>query len=101
MGLGSPAPSVGRGRDEMGVVSRSMNMVGKFAVVGVIAAAGLLVGGCKSDSTPTTKTKTTTTQSSAASPAASDSGKVIPVNTMCPVGKHSFDATSRTAENTR
>ena len=82
-------------------------MVGKFAVVGVIAAAGLMLGGCKCDCNKVeSKAETTTAEPQPARDGAvttttAASGKIVPVNTMCPLGKHSFNATTRDADTSR
>jgi YHS domain-containing protein len=80
----------------MDPLRRSMKMRGTMAMIGLVA--GLLAAGC-------TSTKSEKTASAGGQPAmaqtASAEGRVMPVNTMCPLGKHEFSASTRTAETSR
>jgi hypothetical protein len=88
-------------------------------VVGVVAAAGLLLGGCKcncntaekpgSEAKQVSDGPATTSASRDVQPVtdgqdpagAAARTRVIPVNTMCPLGKHTFNATTRDPDTSR
>jgi YHS domain-containing protein len=69
-------------------------MVGKMVLVGVAAAAGLMLAGCNNEKTQ--KTSAATSQ-----PARVQNAAVVPVNSMCPLGKHTFNTATRDADTSR